>query len=103
MNLSKHKPVSVGEMINEEFLIPLQLERQQLAQAMGISQEQVDALCDNQHAVDAETALILAKVFGNTAQFWLNTQQRNDLWNALHTPACVEHIQQAKPLINIAA
>ena len=44
------------------------------------------------------TALILSTVFGNTAEFWLNLQQRNELWNALNTSERRTRIEKAKPV-----
>ena len=52
---------------------------------MCVSRKTVNELCTNRRAITVDTALILAKVFGNTASFWLNLQQRNDLWKALST------------------
>ena len=66
MNITKRQPVSVGEMITEEFLVPM--------------------------------ALMLATVFGNTTDFWLNLQQRNELWKALNTPKRRARIEKAKPI-----
>tara|TARA_R110000787_G_scaffold68010_1_gene152234 strand:+ start:404 stop:733 length:330 start_codon:yes stop_codon:yes gene_type:complete len=88
MNITKRQPVSVGEIIAEEFLVPLGLTmtQGQLAEAMGVSRKTVNELCTNRRAVTADTALMLATVFGNTADFWLNLQQRNELWKALNTP-----------------
>ncbi len=99
MNMTKRKPVSAGEMITEEFLQPLSITRRQLAEAMGASKETVDELCNNLRPVSTDIALILAKVLGNTPEFWLNLQQRNELWIALHTPKRLARIKQAKPLI----
>ena len=48
--------------------------------------------------VTADTALILGRVFGNSADFWLNTQRRTDLWEALNTPQRVIRIERARPL-----
>ena len=98
MNISKRKPVSVGEMITEEFLVPMELTRGQLAEAMGVSRKTVNELCMNRRAITAATALMLATVFGNTAGFWLNLQQRNDLWKALNTPKRRARIDRAKPI-----
>jgi plasmid maintenance system antidote protein VapI len=42
--------------------------------------------------------LILARVFGNSPDFWLNVQRRTDLWEALHTPARRRRIEQARAL-----
>jgi plasmid maintenance system antidote protein VapI len=41
---------------------------------------------------------ILARVFGNSPDFWLNLQRRNDLWDAMHSPQELERIERAKPL-----
>jgi addiction module HigA family antidote len=98
MQMTKRPPVSVGEMIAEEFLHPLMLTQAALADAMGVSRKTVNELCTNKRKITADTALILARVFGNTAEFWLNLQQRNDLWQALNTPERRERIDQARPL-----
>jgi addiction module HigA family antidote len=46
----------------------------------------------------ASMALILARVFGNSAEFWLNLQRRNDLWKVLHSPSEMKRIERARPL-----
>jgi antitoxin HigA-1 len=48
--------------------------------------------------VTAATALILARVFGNSPDFWLNVQRRTDLWTALDDPRERERIERARPL-----
>jgi addiction module HigA family antidote len=98
MLLTKKKPVSVGEMLAEEFLEPLGLTQVDLAERSGLPRKHVNELCRNRRAVTADTALILARVFGNSADFWLNTQRRTDLWEALNTPKRAERIQRALPL-----
>jgi addiction module HigA family antidote len=95
---TKRKPVSVGEMLTEEFLEPLGLTQGTLAAAMGVPRKHVNELCNGRRAVTADTALILARVFGNSPDFWLNTQRRTDLWEALHTAARRQRILRAKPL-----
>ena len=96
------KPVSVGEMLVEEFLAPLGLTQAALAQAMGVQRKLVNELCRNRRALTADTALMLSRVFGNSAEFWLNTQRRTDLWDALHTPARRRRIERAKALKQVA-
>lgn len=44
------------------------------------------------------TALILARVFGNSPDFWLNVQKRSELWEAMHSPRERERIKRARPL-----
>jgi plasmid maintenance system antidote protein VapI len=53
--------------------------------------------------VTAATALILARVFGNSPDFWLNVQRRSDLWEAMHSPKERARIDRAKPLQKSAA
>ena len=95
---TKRRPAGVGEMLTAEFLEPLRLTQGELAAAMGVPRKHVNELCNGRRAVTADTALMLARVFGNTADFWLNTQRRIDLWEALHTSARRQRILRAKPL-----
>ena len=98
MNITKKQPVSVGEMITKEFLESFELTQGQLAKFMGVSRKTVNELCTNRRAITADTALMLATAFGNTAEFWLNLQQRNDIWKALNTPKRFTRINRAKPV-----
>ena len=99
---TERKPVSAGEMLVEEFLNPLRLTQGALAQAMGVPRKLVNELCNDRRAVTADTALMLARVFGNSPEFWLNTQRRMDLWEAMHTPRRRERIERAKELKPVA-
>ena len=102
MLMTKRKPASVGEILNEEFIEPMGLTQNALAEAMGVQRKHVNELCNDRRKVTAPTALILARVFGNSPDFWLNIQRRNDLWEAMHSPHDLERIERAKPL-NVAA
>jgi len=94
--MTKRKPVTVGEMLAEEFLSPLKLTQTQLARSMGVPRKHVNELCNDRRAVTADTALILSRVFGNSPEFWLNTQRRTDLWLALNTPTRRRRIERAQ-------
>jgi addiction module HigA family antidote len=98
MLTTKHKPVTAGVLLVEEFLEPLGMSQTELAELSGLPRKHVNELCRDRRAVTADTALILARVFGNSPDFWLNTQRRTDLWEALHTPSRRMRIQRAKPL-----
>jgi len=102
MLMTKRKPVGVGEILVEEFMNELGLTQAQLAKAMGVQRKHVNELCNNKRNVTAATALILARVFGNSPDFWLNIQRRSDLWDAMHSPEQRMRIKRAKPL-NVAA
>ncbi len=98
MLMTKRKPATVGEILTEEFMQPLGLTQSALAKAMGVQRKHVNELCNDRRNVTASTALILARVFGNTADFWLNVQRRIDLWNVLHSPRERDRIDRARPL-----
>lgn len=98
MIITERQPVNVGEMITEEYLEPLEITQGQLAKAMGVSRRTVNEICTGKRAVTVDTALMLAKVFENTPDFWLNLQRRNDIWTALHTPKRKARIEKARPI-----
>jgi addiction module HigA family antidote len=103
MLMTKRKPASVGEILADEFLEPLGLTQGKLADAMGVPRKHVNELCNDRRAITADTALILARVFGNSADFWLNVQRRNDLWEVLHSPERRQRIERARPVRPAAA
>jgi addiction module HigA family antidote len=98
MLTTKRKPAGVGEILIEEFMKPMGLTQGTLAEAMGVQRKHVNELCNDRRGVTAATALILARVFGNSPDFWLNVQRRNDLWAAMHSPRERERIKRARPL-----
>ena len=102
MRTTKRKPATVGEILTEEFMRPMGLTQAALAEAMGVPRKHVNELCGNRRAVTAATALILARVFGNSVDFWLNTQRRNDLWTVMNTPEQRERVERARPLSHAA-
>lgn len=98
MLMTRRKPASVGEILTEEFMKPMRLTQSALAEAMGVQRKHVNELCNNRRQVTAATALILARVFGNSPDFWLNVQKRSELWEAMHSPRERERIKRARPL-----
>jgi addiction module HigA family antidote len=96
MLTTKRKPVMVGEILTEEFMQPLGLTQGALAEAMGVQRKHVNELCNGRRNVTAATALILARVFGNSPDFWLNVQRRTDLWEAMNSPRERERIMRAR-------
>ncbi|MFL5260066.1 MAG: HigA family addiction module antitoxin [Hyphomicrobiales bacterium] len=98
MLMTKRRPAPVSEVLVEEFMSPLRLSQGELAALMGVPRKHVNELCNDRRAITADTALMLATVFGNSPEFWLNIQRRIDLWDALHSPERKERIDRAKPL-----
>ena len=91
-------PATLGEILTKEFIEPMGLTQGALAEAMGVARKHVNELCNDRRTVTAPTALILARVFGNSPEFWLNVQRRTDLWEAMHSPSERKRIARARPL-----
>src|SRR3954464_15277594 len=102
MLMTTRKPATIGEILTNEFLGPMHLTQGALAEAMGVQRKHVNELCNNRRSITAPTALILARVFGNSPDFWLNVQRRSDLWEALNSPRERERIKRARPLNSAA-
>ena len=71
-----------GEMLREEFLIPLKMSATTLATRLHIPRSRVQAILSERRPVTADTALRLARFFNVSVQFWLNMQQIHDLTKA---------------------
>jgi addiction module HigA family antidote len=78
----KRRPTHPGEMLREDFLPDYSLSTSQLAKDLGVSRQTVNELLRERRAVSPEMALRLARLFGNSAQFWINAQRAVDLWDA---------------------
>ncbi len=74
----------------------------ELAAALGVPRKHVNELCNDKRSITVPTALMLSRVFGNSAEFWLNVQRRTDLWQAMNSPQEQARIERAKPLKNVA-
>jgi len=76
------RPTHPGEMLREDFLPDYGLTIASFAKALGVSRQSVNELLRERRAVSPEMALRLARLFGNTPEFWLNAQRAVDLWEA---------------------
>jgi len=70
----KLKPLHPGEILREEFLIPLGLSAGALAKTCGLPRTRIERIASEQTGISADTALRLAKALGTTEQLWLNLQ-----------------------------
>ncbi|MFH0951132.1 MAG: HigA family addiction module antitoxin [bacterium] len=75
----KIKPIHPGEILKEEFLIPLALTRYRLAKDIDVAPIRISEIINGQRAISTDTALRLAKYFKISPQFWLNLQTHYDL------------------------
>jgi addiction module HigA family antidote len=90
-------PTSPGEMLREEFLEPIGLTQQKLAEGIGVSYQRVNELINGKRGITTSTALRLAKYFNTSPDFWLNMQRANDLYRVLQKEA--EQIDRIEPII----
>lgn len=75
----KLAPIHPGEILLEDFLVPLGLSQYRLAQGISVPPRRINEIVHGKRSVSADTALRLARFFGNSEQFWLNLQARHDL------------------------
>jgi antitoxin HigA-1 len=76
------EPTHPGEMLLEEFLKPMGLSQRELAAGIHVPYQRVNELINRRRGVTPSTALRLARYFGNSPGFWLNLQQRWELYHA---------------------
>ena len=81
----KLPPLHPGEVLREEFLVPLGLSPGALAKAMGVPRTRVERIAAETTGITADTALRLSKALGTSAQLWLNLQNRHDMETAERT------------------
>ena len=76
----KRMPTHPGEILKEEFLKPLGISQTQLAKALHISFRTINELVNKKRGVSTEMALKLSRYFKTTPEFWLNLQNKYDLY-----------------------
>ena len=79
---SDRSPTHPGVMLREEFLNPLGISQRELADAILVPYQRVNEIINEKRGITPNTALRLAKYFGNTPGFWMNLQLRFDLYQA---------------------
>ena len=80
MTTLKRQPTHAGEILKEEFLVPLGITQSALAKALHTSFRAINELVNEKRGITTEMALKLAKYFGTTPQLWLNLQNQYDLY-----------------------
>lgn len=92
----KRRPTHPGEMLREDYLSDYGLTVGRLAEALGVSRQSINELLRSRRAVSPEMSLRLARLFGNSPEFWLNAQRAVDLWDAAQVVK--EEVSRIKPL-----
>ena len=73
------EPIHAGEILFEEFMQPFGLSQNKLANSLKVAPRRINEIVNKKRAITADTALRLSKFFGNSAEFWMNLQNRYEL------------------------
>jgi len=79
MGKKKMPPMHPGEILQEEFLVPMEISQYGLAKAIGVSPRRINEIVHQKRGVTADTAIRLGKYFKMSPQFWLGLQMDFDL------------------------
>jgi addiction module HigA family antidote len=99
--LKKISPLHPGEVLREEFLVPLNLSAGALAKAAGVPRTRIERIAAETTGITAETALRLGKALNTSAQLWMNLQNRYDLETV--TQEVGKQIEKIEPVVAHAA
>jgi len=91
--MKKLKNIHPGEILLEEFLIPLDITAYRLSKEIGIPQTRISQIIKGERRITADTALRFSKFFGNSAKFWLGLQDDFDIEDE------IRHLQKDLRLI----
>jgi addiction module HigA family antidote len=84
MRDTKRRPVTVGQILVTEFLEPMNIEINELADAMGVHRNTLSRIVHDKGALTAPMAIKLGAALGNTPEFWLNIQHAVESWDVRH-------------------
>ncbi|VEB25109.1 HigA family addiction module antitoxin [Avibacterium volantium] len=93
---TQRKPTSVGEILQEEFLQPLNLKVSDLAEILDVHRNTASSLVNSHSKVTLEMAVKLAKAFGTSPEFWINLQNNLDLWELNHNARFQQSLDKVK-------
>jgi addiction module HigA family antidote len=97
----KLAPMHPGEVLREEFLLPLNLSAGALAKACGLPRTRIERIAAETTRITADTALRLGKALGTSAQLWMNLQNRYDVEVAMREIG--KKLDKIEPIIAHAA
>ena len=80
---AKKRPKTPGEILNDEYLKPLGITQQQLAERLGITRVRLNEVLLGKRSISMDTAIRLARFFKTTVDFWIGLQSGIDQWDAM--------------------
>lgn len=78
-NKAAMEPIHPGEILVEDFLVPMGITQNRLANAIDVPPRRINEIVHGKRSITADTALRLSRFFGTTGRFWLNLQDRFEL------------------------
>jgi addiction module HigA family antidote len=97
MSQNRNPPVHPGEVLQEEFFTPLEMSQYRLAKAIHVPPRRINEISHGKRGITADTALRLARFFGNSPEFWMRLQMDYDLTQTRDTVGA-EIVQTIEPL-----
>lgn len=91
--MRKLSPIHPGEILKEEFLVPLGLSSTAFAKRLGVPTNRISRIVNGSSAITAETSILLAKALRTTPNFWMNLQSRYELQMAKDNTPNLDHIE----------
>jgi len=98
--MEKLRNITPGEILQEEFLIPMDISAYRLAKDLGVPQTRISGIINGSRRITADTALRLSLFFGNSAKFWLGLQNDFDIENATGNISNIRTFTFPKSTIN---
>jgi antitoxin HigA-1 len=96
MNITKRKPFTPGEILTEEFMLPLNLTP--LGERIGVPVQRITEIINNQRPITVDLAIRLSRLFGTSVEYWSNMQLKIDLWHIMNDKNKYHEYQLIKQL-----
>ncbi|WP_312070136.1 HigA family addiction module antitoxin [Lelliottia nimipressuralis] len=100
---ANRKPTTPGDVLQYEYLEPLDLKIADLADMLNVHRNTISALVNNNRKLTADMALRLARVFDTSIEFWLNLQQNVDIWEVQNNMRTQEELGRIKTVAEVLA
>jgi len=91
------RPTHPGNIIKEDYLLPLSITIKDMADTLGVSRKTLSKIINEKGAITPDMALRLSRAFDTTPEFWLNLQKNYDLWQAEHISKAWQMVKPISP------
>ena len=91
------RPTHPGNIIKEDYLLPLSITIKDMADTLGVSRKTLSKIINEKGAITPDMALRLSRAFDTTPEFWLNLQKNYDLWQAEHVSKAWQMVKPISP------